>query len=91
VNGWLARQLPGLLIAAGLTDVRVRGFMPLEREAGSFYATIADRVAEVAVEVGAITGDERTRWLAELHAQQKRGSFLAGRLHVFAWGVRPDR
>src|SRR5438093_7063177 len=35
VNGWLVRELPGLFKGAGLKDIRVRGFMPLEQHEGS--------------------------------------------------------
>src|SRR5205807_316342 len=45
VNGHLVRHLPGLLTELGLVDVQVRGFMPLEREAGSFYANLSERAA----------------------------------------------
>jgi len=90
VNGWLVRQLPGLLAERGLDDVRVRAFMPLEREPGSFYALFAERAAEVAVQVGAITGDEHVRWMEALHTDLAAGRFLGGRLHIFAWGTRSD-
>ncbi|HET7341559.1 MAG TPA: methyltransferase domain-containing protein, partial [Methylomirabilota bacterium] len=58
VNGWLGRQLPSLFHRAGLVDVRARGFFPIETELKSFYGRMADRCAEVAVKVGAITGAE---------------------------------
>ena len=89
VNGWLARQLPGLLSGLGLVDVRVRGFMPLEREPGSFHAVFAERAAEIAAQASAITSDERGRWIEELRAEVAAGRFLGGRLHIFAWGTRP--
>ncbi|MFQ6029882.1 MAG: methyltransferase domain-containing protein [Dehalococcoidia bacterium] len=88
VNGWLARQLPGLLLGLGLTDVRVRAFLPLEREEGSFHAGLAERAAGVAAQVSAITSVERDRWLDELHSEIAAGNFLGGRLHLFAWGTR---
>ena len=45
VDGWLTRRLPGLLERAGLAEVRVRGFMPLERKPASFYGKGAERAA----------------------------------------------
>ena len=89
VNGWLARQLLGLLADLGLVNVRARGFMPLECEPGSFYAGAAERAAEVAAQAGAITSDEWARWLEALRAELAAGRFLGGRLHIFAWGTRP--
>lgn len=89
VNGGLARQLPGLLTELGLIDVRVKAFMPLEREPGSFYAGLAVRAADVAAQVGAITSDELAGWLAAFRAVLATGHFLGGRLHIFAWGTRP--
>ena len=88
VNGWLARQLPGLLVAAGLRNVQVRAFMPLERDPSGFYATMAKRAAEVAAEAGEITDAERCRWLGELQAELDGGRFVGGRAHLFVWGTR---
>lgn len=90
VDGWLARRLPGLLERAGLAEVRVRGFMPLEREPASFYGKGAERAAEVALESGAISAEEHRRWLDGLRAEQAAGTFLGGRLHIFAWGSKPQ-
>jgi ubiquinone/menaquinone biosynthesis C-methylase UbiE len=89
VNGWLARQLPGLFTDLGLLNVRVRGFMPLEREPDSFYASSTARAAEVAAQMGAITPDEWARWRGAHAAECAAGRFLGGRLHLFVWGTRP--
>jgi ubiquinone/menaquinone biosynthesis C-methylase UbiE len=86
IDGWLARRLPGLLAAAGLVDVNVRAFTPLERDPRGFYAGVAERAAEIAVQVGAVTEAERQQWLADLRAEQDAGRFLAGRTHLFVWG-----
>jgi SAM-dependent methyltransferase len=88
VDSWLARRLPGILTDLGLVDVRARGFMPLEREAGTFYAGMAERAANLAAETHAITTDERDRWLAGLHGEIAAGRFVGGRLHIFTWGRR---
>src|SRR5262249_951822 len=40
VDGWLVRRLPFLFARAGIADVRVRGFFPLETEPRSFYASM---------------------------------------------------
>ena len=89
VDGWLVRRLPSLFQRAGLGDVRVRGFFPLETDLQSFYASMADRCAEAAVKTGAITELEGRTWLDAFREQGARGPIVAGRLHIFVWGRRP--
>ena len=89
VNGWLARQLPLLFQRAGLMDVRVRGFFPLETDPQSFYANMAGRCVEVAVKTGVITELEGRAWLDVFHEQGAQGPIVAGRLHIFTWGRKP--
>jgi ubiquinone/menaquinone biosynthesis C-methylase UbiE len=89
VNGWLVRQLPLLFQRAGLVDVRARGFFPLETDLQSFYANMADRCAEVAVKTGVITELEGGRWLDAFREQGAQGPIVAGRLHIFVWGLKP--
>jgi len=86
VNGWLVRQLPLLFQRAGIVDVRVRGFFPIETGLPSFYGDMAGRCAEVAVKVGAISELERRAWLDAFHERATEGPIIAGRLHVFVWG-----
>ena len=86
VNGWLMRSLAGMLVDLGLTDVRTRGFMPLD--SGGYYARAAERAGEIALEAGAITKDECMEWLEALRAQIAAGRFVSGRLHLFVWGTR---
>ncbi len=88
VDGWLARRLPSLFQRAGLEDIRVRGFFPLETEPQSFYASMADRCAEAAVKTDVVTELEGRRWL-EAFREQAQGPIVAGRLHIFVWGRRP--
>ena len=89
VDGWLSRRLPLLFAGAGLKDVRVRGFFPLETDPRGFYAGLAERAAEKAFTAGAITEAERRGWLDALHAERARGPVIAGRLHIFTWGRKP--
>jgi hypothetical protein len=89
VDGWLVRRLPFLFERSGIVDVRVRGFFPLETQPRSFYASMADRCAEVAAKTGAITEFERRSWLDAFHEQEAQGPIVAGRLHVFVWGRKP--
>ena len=89
VNGWLGRQLPLLLKRAGIVDVRVRGFFPLETEVQSFYGLMAARFADVAARSGAISEAERRAWLDAFREHGAEGPIVAGRLHIFAWGRKP--
>src|SRR5262245_60641896 len=89
VDGWLVRRLPLHFQRAGLVDVRVRGFFPLETDLQSFYANMAVRCAQVAVKTGVITEPEGRAWLDAFHEQGAQGPIVAGRLHVFVWGRRP--
>ena len=89
VDGWLSRRLPLLFVRAGLQHVRVRGFFPLDMDPRGFYAGLAERAADSALKVGAITESECRDWLEALHAEQDRGPVIAGRLHIFVWGGKP--
>jgi ubiquinone/menaquinone biosynthesis C-methylase UbiE len=88
VNSQLVRFLTGMLADLAVRDIRVRGFMPLEREAGSFYANLSQRTAEVALKVRAISEAEHARWREQLNTALAAGRFMAGRLHLFVWGTR---
>ncbi len=88
--GWLVRKLPMLFERAALMDVRARGFFPLETHLQSFYASMADRCAEAAVKAGVVTESEGRAWLHAFHDQGARGPIVAGRLHIFVWGRKPE-
>jgi hypothetical protein len=62
--------------------------MPLEREAGSFYAALAGRAGSIAAKAGAITEGEAAAWSQSLREVIQGNRFLGGRLHVFVWGTR---
>ncbi len=89
VDGWLGRRLPGLMEEAGLQDVRMRAFTPIERGTTGFYVGLVERAAEIAVTVEAITSEEHRRWLTALRAEQAAGRFVAGLTQLFVWGTRP--
>jgi ubiquinone/menaquinone biosynthesis C-methylase UbiE len=90
-DGWLGRRLPSLLEAAGVEDVRVRAFTPIERDPSGFYAKQAEIWAAAAAASGAISQEERESWVATLHAEQAANRFLAGLTHLFIWGRRSER
>jgi len=87
-DGWLGRRLPGLLEASGVEDVRVRAFTPVERDPTGCYAKQAEIWSTAAAASGAISQEERERWVADLHAEQAANRFLAGLTHLFVWGRR---
>jgi ubiquinone/menaquinone biosynthesis C-methylase UbiE len=90
-DGWLGRRLPGLLEAAGVEDVRVRAFTPIERDPSGFYAKQAEIWAAAAASSGAISQEEREGWVTTLHTEQAANRFLAGITHLFIWGRRPEQ
>lgn len=87
VNGWLVRELPARFADLGIIDVKMRGFMPLE--SGGYYASRAERSAEVAVQTGAITSNEQARWVQALRAEFAAKRFIGGQVHLFVWGTLP--
>lgn len=89
VDGWMARRTPLLLAAAGVPDVQVRAFFPVDSDAEGFYVGLAERSASAAVASGAVRDVDAAEWLAGFRAQLAHGPVVAGRLHVFAWGTRP--
>ena len=89
VDGWLVRRMPALFQRAGIVDIRARGFFSLETDPKSFYGGMADRCADAAVKVGAISESERDAWLHAFHEQGTHGPIIAGRLHIFVWGRKP--
>ena len=85
VDGQLARRLPGLLLEAGLEDVRAQAFTTLERDPNGFFAERCVRWATA----GAISAAERDRWLAALRQEQAIGRYLVAQIQILAWGHRP--
>ena len=89
VNSWLMRELPARLEDLGIVEVKIRGFMPLER--GGYYANRAERCAQAAVQVGVITDEQRDDWLAKLNTEIAADRFIGGQAHLFVWGRRAKR
>jgi SAM-dependent methyltransferase len=86
VDGWIARRMPALLAAAGIRDVQVRGFFPIDSDPNGFYVNLAERSSTAAATSGAVTADEAREWLETFRAQLADGPVVAGRLHLFVWG-----
>jgi SAM-dependent methyltransferase len=84
-NPWIGRDVPGLLARAGVKHIQVRAFPTLDRDPTRFAGQAARLRADIAHQTGAITAEERDRWLDQLEAQ--RDSFLAGALYLFSWGT----
>jgi len=89
VDGQLARRVPGLMLEAGLEDVQARAFTTIERDPNGFYANLCDRRAATAAQAGAITDEERDRWLEAFHAEQAAGRYLAAQVQILTWARRP--
>ncbi|HEY3061093.1 MAG TPA: methyltransferase domain-containing protein [Chloroflexota bacterium] len=85
-NPWIGRDMPALLEHAGLRDVHVRAFPTLDRDPRRFAAHAARLRADIALQAGAVTNEEHTRWLAQLDARPD--AFLAGATYIFTWGLR---
>jgi len=86
VDGWIARRMPALFANAGIRDVQVRGFFPIDSEPNGFYMNLAERSSTAAASSGAVTADEARGWLETFRAQLADGPVVAGRLHLFVWG-----
>ncbi|MBI3967315.1 MAG: methyltransferase domain-containing protein [Chloroflexi bacterium] len=88
-DGWLARRLPSLLTAAGVSGVRVRAFTALEQDVTGHRAKSIAQRAALAVRTGVITESDYQRWVDILATEQQVGRFLAGSTYLFAWGTVP--
>jgi len=88
-NSWLARRLPGLLREAGLHDIRLRAFTAFDHDLKGWSGIQAGRAAAIAVESGAISEDERQRWLEQLRVEEAAGRFTGGLTWLFVWGTVP--
>lgn len=86
VDGWIARRMPALFAKAGIRDVQVRGFFPLDSDPNGFYVNLAERSSSAAVKSGAVTEEDARGWLETFRAQLADGPVVAGRLHLFVWG-----
>ena len=89
-SSWIARRLPGLFREAGLCDVRLRAFTAFDHDLQGWSGIQAERGAAIAVEVGAISEDERQQCLDQLRVEQDAGRFLAGLTFLFIWGTVPQ-
>lgn len=90
VNGYLIREIPGLLARYGVLNVKAKAFMPLDRDPAGFYADFAKRAARNAAQAGAITHSELAGWLEQLDEVLQAGRFVGGRLQIFVWGTRGE-
>lgn len=76
-DGWTGRRLRRLFHAGGLRDVEVHVFVHADTGAASYLYGMAERLGAAAAEAGAITHDERLRWLAALRELAARGDFFS--------------
>lgn len=88
-NALVSRRLPGLMKAAGVTNLQTRAYTSLETDPGGFVARAAALRPVVAEQAGAITHTEGDAWLSRLRAEMDAGRFLGGTTYIFAWGSKP--
>jgi len=87
-DGWTGRRLPRMFRAAGLTDMQVTVRTHVDTEPGSFLHGIALRLAESAMEAGAVGENEGSRWLAQLAELADAGSFFSSINYYLCVGAR---
>ena len=88
-DGWTGRRLLRMFRDAGLTDVRVTVRTHIDTEPGSFLHSIALRLAEAAMQAGAVGEREANRWLAQLAELAEAGSFFASINYYLCAGTKP--
>jgi ubiquinone/menaquinone biosynthesis C-methylase UbiE/class 3 adenylate cyclase len=76
-NGRAGQQLHRLCKEAGLIDVSVEGIVQVKTELDPLYRDgVLPALARTAVDAGAVTRQEASRWLASLEVAADRGVFL---------------
>jgi ubiquinone/menaquinone biosynthesis C-methylase UbiE len=88
-DGWTGRRLPRMFRAAGLSDVTVTMRCHLETEPGNFLHAMALRLADIALETGALNEEEWHRWTGGLAELAESGSFFASANYYLCSGVMP--
>jgi hypothetical protein len=89
IDGQLARRLPGLMVEAGLIDVQAQAFTTIDRDPNGYTFQRCERWAIMAAELGAVSPEERDRWIEALKAEQAAGCYLVAQVYILAWGRRP--
>ena len=69
---------------------RLRAFTAFDHDLQGWSGIQAGRAAAIAVEAGAISEDERQRWLEQLRVEEAAGRFTAGLTWFFVWGTVPQ-
>jgi len=89
LNGWIGRQLPRLFLQAGIRDVAIEPVTVVDTDFAAFDAQYdLTRIVRRAEEAGAVTREDGTRWLAELEAVVKAGSFFTSMTNFIVSGRR---
>lgn len=75
VQGWMGRQMPRLFKQAGLNNIRVEGrLMPLDY---TFFQAAFSGILQRALNAGAVSEEELTRFWQELERAEQEQRFLA--------------
>ena len=87
-NGWIGRQLPGLLAQYGLAEIEIS---PTPSINLSWEATQGDlrRSAAIAAQHGAITAAEEQAFLEELAQRAATGQFFLSGVMFIVAGRKP--
>jgi ubiquinone/menaquinone biosynthesis C-methylase UbiE len=87
-DGWLARRLPRLMRAAGFAveSVEMHPHLATSPEGYMFNGVV--RLAQAAVDGGAITGEAGERWIGQLRELAEAGSFLTSIDYYVTTAVR---
>jgi len=83
------RRLPGLLRAAGLSDVRLLADMYQDTALTPYTQTFLGRRAENAIRFGIVDEQEAQRWLDGASEQYARGAFVFTMNYYGAVGTKP--
>lgn len=87
-HGWIGRELPGLLAACGLRDITIvpDAFILTDHEFATHVMELSS-MAERAREDGAITAEERARWLEGIDRIGRADGFFSA-ITVFTFAVQ---
>jgi ubiquinone/menaquinone biosynthesis C-methylase UbiE len=80
-NGLIARDLAWQLAGRGFTQVAVTPQVRLSREPGAAHQWLIEPVARELVRIGALTAEEGTLLLADLHERAENGRYFLARTY----------
>ncbi len=89
-NGVAGSKMYGMFKKAGLIDVTVSGGPVVFTDYNPYFQHLElDRASKVCVEKGAISAEERQKWIADLQRKGEHGRFFAAFMTFRVAGTRP--